>query len=296
MIHKSGFIDIIGDPNVGKSTLINSLVGEKISIITDKPQTTRKKVLGIINKPNYQMIFSDTPGIIHKPVYLMQKMMMIDIKKSLNSADIILIITEIGKYKYISKDFFDCITNKNIPIIVLINKIDKIGIKYKENVLYNTIYYCNKLFPDLEILPISALKNINKDFLMKKIESLLPEHPPFYPKKYISNRPKRFFVNEMIRENIYILYDKEIPYSTEVVTDFFKEKQNIINIRSSIYVEKESQKGILIGKKGNILNKLKLMSIKNIEHFYEKKIRLLFHVKVSKNFRYNFSKLKHFGY
>ncbi|WP_185869576.1 GTPase Era [Blattabacterium cuenoti] len=294
MIHKSGFVNIIGFPNVGKSTLMNALIGKKISIITNKPQTTRHRILGIVNKPNFQIIFSDTPGIIH-PIYPMQRIMMQYVKKSLYDGDIILLTTEIGKLEnfymidYIKK-------NKNVPIIILINKIDKIGIEYRENILYKTIDYWHKLFPNSEILPISALKKMNQDLLMNKIYELLSEHPPYYPKISLSNKSEYFFVNEIIREKIFFFYKKEIPYSVEIDTEFLKKEKTFIEIFSSIYVERDSQKGILIGKKGKTLKKLKFFSVKSIESCLKKKIKLKLHVKILKKWRYDYKKLKNFGY
>ncbi|WP_185858489.1 GTPase Era [Blattabacterium cuenoti] len=292
MLHKSGFVNIIGLPNVGKSTLMNSIVEKKLSIITNKPQTTRHRIFGIVNRSNFQIIFSDTPGIIH-PYYPMQKIMMQYVRKSLQDADIILFTTEIGKLEYFS--MFDNINN-NIPMIILINKIDKISIKKEEDLLYDTINYWHKLFPHSEILPISALKKINIDLLMHKIITLLSEHPPYYPKEFLSNKSERFFVNEIIREKIFFIYKQEIPYSVEIQTELFKEQKTFIYIFSSIYVEKNSQKGILIGKKGLTIKKLKFFSVKSMESFFRKKIKLKFHVKICFNWRYDFKKLKHFGY
>ncbi|WP_185876794.1 GTPase Era [Blattabacterium cuenoti] len=293
-VHKSGFVNIIGLPNTGKSTLLNSLVGEKISIITCKPQTTRHRILGIINEHNFQIIFSDTPGII-TPVYPMQKIMMQYVKKSLEDADIILLMTEVGKLRNFPM-FFNEIKKINVPIIILINKIDKIKMKYYNNILHDSVNYWKKLFPNSEILPISAIKKTNQDFLMKKIISLLSEHPPYYPKELFSNKSERFFVNEIIREKIFCLYKQEIPYSVEIDTILFKEKKNSIYISSYIYVERDSQKLILIGKNRNSLKKLKFLSIKSIELFLKKKIELEFYVKVSPKWRYNYKKLKFFGY
>ncbi|WP_238785038.1 GTPase Era [Blattabacterium cuenoti] len=268
---------------------MNSLIGEKLSIITHKPQTTRHRILGIFNKCDLQIIFSDTPGVI-SPTYPMQKIMMQYVEESLEDADIILFITEIGKLYH-----FPMLYNiKDVPIIILINKIDKIQMKY--HILYDTINYWHKLFPNSEILPISALKKINQDLLMYKIKTLLSEHPPYYPKEFLSNKSERFFVNEIIREKIFFLYKKEIPYSVEINTEFFKEEKTLIHIYSSIYVERDSQKGILIGKKGLTLKKLKFFSIKSIESFFRKKIKLEFNVKVCLNWRYDYKRLKYFGY
>ncbi|ACY40096.1 putative GTP-binding protein [Blattabacterium sp. (Blattella germanica) str. Bge] len=292
MIHKSGFVNIIGFPNTGKSTLMNSLVGEKLSITTYKPQTTRHRILGIINESNFQIIFSDTPGIID-PVYPMQKIMMQYVEKALEDADIILFLTEIGKLENIP--IFNEIKKTNVPIIILINKIDQIGIKYREYVLYDAINHWHKLFPNSEILPISALKKMNQDLLMNKIIDLLSEHPPYYSKEFLSNRSKRFFVNEIIREK-YFFIQKEIPYSVEINTILFKKEKTFIYILSYIYVERNSQKGILIGKRGDSLKKLKFFSIKSIESFLRTKIKLNLYVKVSPYWRYDYKKLKFFGY
>ncbi|WP_185850957.1 GTPase Era [Blattabacterium cuenoti] len=297
MIHKSGFVNIIGLPNVGKSTLMNSLVGKNISIITNKPQTTRHRILGIVDKTNFQIIFSDTPGLIIKPAYPMQKIMMKYVEKSLDGSDIILFITEIGKLNVFNKySFFLNYMKKNKNFIVLINKMDRLGKEYDESLLYKTIDYWNDIFPKSEILPISALKNINIDLLMNKISGLLDEHPPFYPKGWLSNRSERFFVNEIIREKIFSIYKKEIPYSVEIITDDFKENHICICIYSSIYVERISQKFILIGSKGRYIKKLINLSKKGIEFFFHKKVILKLNVKVCKNWRSDYQKLKNFGY
>ncbi|WP_185856501.1 GTPase Era [Blattabacterium cuenoti] len=307
MIHKSGFVNIIGFPNVGKSTLINSLVGEKISIITNRPQTTRHRILGIIEKSNYQIIFSDTPGIILQitSLSLMQKMMMQYVEKSLEDADIVLFMTDIGistvQLNLFQKCFsvtLNSIQKKNIPVIILINKIDRIGVKYTSDKLFSdTIDFWHKFLPYSEILPISALKKMNQDLLMNKILELLSEHPPYYPKGILSDRTERFFVNEIIREKIFFLYKKEIPYSVEIITEIFKEDEICINIFSSIYVERDSQKGILIGKKGKTIKRLEFFSVREIESFFnKKKVFLKLNVKVCKNWKSNYKKLKNFGY
>ncbi|WP_185862661.1 GTPase Era [Blattabacterium cuenoti] len=300
LIHKSGFVNIIGFPNVGKSTLMNSLVGEDISIITPKPQTTRHRILGIVDKYNAQIIFSDTPGFMIRTAFFMQKIMMKYIERSLEDADIILFTTEIGKF-FISDKYFSIFNslkniNKNKHFLILINKIDKIGVEYDEKILYETINYWHRIFPHSEILPISALKNINQDLLMDKIIGLLSEHPPYYPNGLLSNRSERFFVNEIIREKIFFLYKKEIPYSVEIFTEKFKKNEICIHIFSSIYVERNSQKGIIIGKKGTYINKLGALSIKGIEKFFKKKVWLKLDVKVCKNWRSDYKLLKKFGY
>ncbi|WP_185864430.1 GTPase Era [Blattabacterium cuenoti] len=294
--YKSGFVNIIGFPNSGKSTLINSIIGEKISIITYKPQTTRHRILGIFNQPYIQIVFSDTPGIIMHPIGLIQKIMMQYVKKSLEDADIILFTTEIGRKETIPPNINKCLFFQKKPIIILINKIDKIGIKCRENILYDTIEYWNKIFPKSEILPISALKKINEDLLINKIITFLSEHPPYYPNDIFSNKSERFFVSEIIRENIFIFYRKEIPYCTEIQTELFKEYNNFIYIRSTIYVERNSQKGILIGEKGKSIKKLEYYSVMDIESFFKKKVQLFLNVKICKNWRYDYNKLKNFGY
>lgn len=296
MDYRSGFVNIIGFPNTGKSTLINSIIGEKISIITHKPQTTRHRIFGIYNQSNIQIIFSDTPGIITHPTGLMQKIMMRYVNKSLEDADVILLTTEIGKKDPFPTRFEENMNLQKVPIIILINKIDKIGIKYRENVLYDTIEYWHKIYPKSEILPISALKKMNQDLLINKIITLLSKHPPYYSEDIFSNKSERFFVSEIIRENIFLFYRKEIPYCTEIRTKFFKEKKNYVYIICSIYVERNSQKGILIGEKGKSLKKLKFFSVQKIKSFFKKKIKLIFDVKISKNWRYDHNKLKNFGY
>ncbi|WP_185882387.1 GTPase Era [Blattabacterium cuenoti] len=300
MIYKSGFVNIIGFPNVGKSTLINSLVKKNISIVTKKAQTTRHRIIGLLEEANYQIVFSDTPGIMKQQNILIQKMMMKYVKKSIEDADIILFITEIGKYMILHDEYMNMFTylkQQDIPIIILINKIDKIGLYcYDNNIIHKTINFWNKLFPCSDILPISALKNINKEFLIQKIVNLLSEHPPFYPKEWISDRSQRFFVNEIIREQIYYLYNQEIPYSSEVMTNMFKEKNDNIDISSIIYVEKHSQKIILNGHHGLSLNRLQRESKKSIKNFFNKQINISIKILVLKNWRSDYYKLKYFGY
>ncbi|WP_185870802.1 GTPase Era [Blattabacterium cuenoti] len=298
-MHKSGFVNIIGFPNVGKSTLINSLVRENISIITNKPQTTRHRILGIIDESDFQIIFSDTPGIILNPISFMQRMMMQYVEKSLEDADIVLLVTEIGKLNFFKKKYFSFILNsiqkKNIPVIILINKIDKMGIK-NEKLFYDTIDDWHEFIPHSEILPISALKKMNQDLLMNKILGLLSEHPPYYPKGILSDKSERFFVNEIIREKIFFFYKKEIPYSVEISTEQFQENEIFIDIFSSIYVERDSQKKIIIGNQGNSIKKLGYFSVKRMEDFFKKKVYLKLNVKVCQNWRSNYKKLKNFGY
>ncbi|WP_185877859.1 GTPase Era [Blattabacterium cuenoti] len=298
MNYKSGFVNIIGFPNTGKSTLVNSILDKKISIITNKPQTTRHRILGILNKKKLQIILSDTPGFLEKTKNILHKIMMQYIKKSFEDADIILLVTELGKFPKIPIIFYKNLKKikLKIPIIILINKIDKIGLEFRENILYKTINHWNKIFPKSEILPISALKNLNKDLLMDKIYKLLPKHLPFYPKKLLSDRNNYFFVNEIIRQEIFNYYKQEIPYSVEIKTEFFEKKKNIIYISSIIYVERRSQKIILIGKEQKSIKRLRYFSEKNITSFFDKKIKLYLFVKVYKNWRNNYKKLKNFGY
>ncbi|WP_185872725.1 GTPase Era [Blattabacterium cuenoti] len=300
MIYKSGFVNIIGFPNAGKSTLINSLVEKNISIVTHKPQTTRHRIVGILDKENFQIVFSDTPGIMKKQKMLIQKIMMKYVKKSIEDADIILLLTEVEKYLFLHEKIMNFVTylkKQDIPIIILINKIDKMGLYYyNENILHKNINFWSQLFPLSDILPISALKNINKEFLIQKIVNLLSAHPPFYPKEWISDKSQRFFVNEIIREKIYYLYNQEIPYSSEVMTNFFKEENDHIDISSIIYVEKYSQKIILIGHNELSLNRLKRESKQSIKNFFKKEINISIKILVLKNWRSNYCQLKYFGY
>lgn len=291
MEHKSGFVNIIGNPNVGKSTLMNNLIGEKISIITHKAQTTRHRILGILNKPNYQIIFSDTPGIIN-PSYKLQESMMNYVKSAFQDADILIYMVEILEKDLKDKNIFKNILESSIPVLLLINKIDllsqdqvKIEIKkWKKNV------------PNAEILPISALNNFNIDKIMERVIELLPEHPPYYEKDLITDKPEKFFVEEKIREKILTHYKKEIPYSVEISVEEFLEEEKIIRIRAIIYVLRESQRGIIIGHKGKGLKRIGSESRKDLEKFFKKKIYLETPVKVKKDWRDDNKQLKKFGY
>ncbi|WP_185877337.1 GTPase Era [Blattabacterium cuenoti] len=295
MIHKSGFVSIVGKANVGKSTLMNSILDKKLSITTYKPQTTRHNIIGILNKPGYQMIFCDTPGFIEHGQNILQNRMIQYVKKSLKDVDIILLITEIGKFQKKSY-LFNIIKEKNIPIIIVINKIDKI-VSIKEKNIYNkTIKYWKNILDKTDIISISALKDINKNILIEKIQKLLPEHPPFYPKEFLTDKPKRFFVNEIIREKIFLLYKKEIPYITEVETEIFNEKKNCIYITSFIFVERNSQKNILIGKLGKSIYRLKYYSENSIKNFFDKEIKLNIYIKIFKKWYNDYKRLKMFGY
>ena len=290
-MHKSGFINIIGNPNVGKSTLMNNLVGEKLSIITSKAQTTRHRILGIVNGDNFQLIFSDTPGII-KPSYELQDSMMDFVKSALEDADVILYMVEIGEKSIKDPDVHNKIQSTKIPTIILLNKID---LSNQED-LENQINIWSKKYPNTEIYPISALNNFNTEKVINRIIELIPESPPYFPKDQLTDKPERFFVNEKLREKILMYYNKEIPYSVEVQTEEFKEEESIIKIRSLILVERESQKGIIIGHKGVALKKIGTKARIDLEKFFGKKVFIELHVKVSKNWRSNLNQLKKFGY
>jgi GTP-binding protein Era len=290
-VHKSGFINIIGNPNVGKSTLMNNLVGEKLSIITSKAQTTRHRILGIVNGDNFQLIFSDTPGII-KPSYKLQVSMMDFVKSALEDADVILYMVEMGEKSIKDPDVHNKIQSTKIPTIILLNKIDLSNQKDLENQIN---IWSNK-YPNTEIYPISALNNFNTEKVINRIIELIPESPPYFPKDQLTDKPERFFVNEKLREKILLYYNKEIPYSVEVQTEEFKEEESIIKIRSLILVERESQKGIIIGHKGVALKKIGTKARIDLEKFFGKKVFIELHVKVSKNWRSNPNQLKKFGY
>ena len=290
-MHKSGFINIIGNPNVGKSTLMNCLVGEKISIITSKAQTTRHRIIGIVNGDEFQLIFSDTPGIV-KPSYELQNSMMDFVKSALDDADIILYMLEIGEKSIKDLSVHNKILNAKIPTLILLNKID---LSNQED-LEQEVNKWSAQYPNSEIIPISALNNFNIENLINRIIELTPESPPYFPKDQLTDKPERFFVNEKLREKILMYYDKEIPYSVEIVTEEFKEEENLIKIRTQILVERESQKGIIIGHKGSALKKIGTKARLDLEKFFDKKVFIDLHVKVSKNWRSNTKLLKKFGY
>jgi len=290
-VHKSGFINIIGNPNVGKSTLMNNLVGEKLSIITSKAQTTRHRILGIVNGDNFQLIFSDTPGII-KPSYELQDSMMDFVKSALEDADVLLYMVEIGEKSIKDPEVHNKIQSTKIPTIILLNKIDLSNQEDTENQIN---IWSNK-YPNTEIYPISALNNFNTEKVINRIIELIPESPAYFPKDQLTDKPERFFVNEKLREKILLYYNKEIPYSVEVQTEEFKEEESIIKIRSLILVERESQKGIIIGHKGVALKKIGTKARIDLEKFFGKKVFIELHVKVSKNWRSNPNQLKKFGY
>ena len=291
MIHKSGFVNIIGNPNVGKSTLMNALVGEKLSIITSKAQTTRHRILGIVNHEEYQIIFSDTPGII-KPAYELQTSMMDFVKSAFDDADVLIYMVEVGEKELKNEAFFNKIIHSKIPFILLLNKIDK---STKEEVDEKIKYWREKV-PNSFVYVISALEKFNVEAVFYKIIELLPEGPPFYPKDQLTDKSERFFVNEKIREKILTHYKKEIPYSVEVETESFIEEDSIIRIRSIIMVERDTQKGIIIGHKGTAIKRVGAEARKDLERFFQKKVFIELYVKVNKNWRSDKDQLKRFGY
>jgi GTP-binding protein Era len=290
-MHKAGFVNIIGNPNVGKSTLMNAFVGEKLSIITSKAQTTRHRILGIVNGEDFQVVLSDTPGII-KPAYELQESMMGFVKSAFEDADVLLYMVEIGEQELKDEAFFNKITNSKIPVLLLLNKIDKSN----QEQLETQVQLWTEKVPNAEIFPISALEGFNVKEVFNRIIELLPESPAFYPKDQLTDKPERFFINETIREKILIHYKKEIPYAVEVDTEEFFEEENIIRVRSVIMVERETQKGIIIGHKGSALKRVGVEARKDLEKFFGKQIHIELYVKVNKNWRSNVNQLKRFGY
>jgi GTP-binding protein Era len=291
MTHKAGFVNIIGNPNVGKSTLMNAFVGERLSIITSKAQTTRHRILGIVNGDDFQVILSDTPGII-KPAYEMQESMMNFVKSAFEDADILLYMVEIGEKELKDEAFFNKIIHAKIPVLLLLNKIDTSN---QEQLEEQVAFWAEKV-PNAEIFPISALQNFNVKEVFARIIEILPINPAYYPKDTLTDKPERFFVNETIREKILLHYSKEIPYAVEIVTEEFFEDENIIRIRSLIMVERETQKGIVIGHKGEALKRVGVESRADLEKFFGKQIHIELYVKVNKNWRSNANMLKRFGY
>ncbi len=291
MTHKAGFVNIIGNPNVGKSTLMNALVGEKLSIITAKAQTTRHRILGIVNDDNHQIIFSDTPGII-KPAYELQTSMMDFVKSAFEDADILIYMVEVGEKELKNEAFFNKIIHSKIPVILLLNKIDK----STPEAVQEKIDYWREKVPNSYVYVISALEKFNVESVFAKIKELLPESPAFYPKDQLTDKPERFFVNEKIREKILQHYKKEIPYSVEVETEDFVEEEDIIRLRAVIMVERDTQKGIIIGHKGTAIKRVGTEARKDLERFFNKKVFLELYVKVNKNWRSNDRQLKRFGY
>lgn len=290
-MHKAGFVNIIGSPNVGKSTLTNAILGEKLAITTAKAQTTRHRILGMRNTEEYQLILSDTPGIID-PAYKLQESMMEAVQAVFADADVLVYMVEIGEKKGKSEDVILRLAKTDKPLILAINKID-IG---NQKLLEETIDAWKMQLPNADIWSISALEKFQIDALVKKIVQLLPEHPPYFPKDQLTDRSERFVVNEVIREKILLSYDKEIPYAVEVETESFKVEKSIIKISSIIYVERSTQKGILIGHKGAALKKVGTLARKELEQFFDNKIHLELYVKVNKDWRSNPNALKRFGY
>lgn len=290
-MHKAGFVNIIGNPNVGKSTLMNAFIGEKLSIITSKAQTTRHRILGIVNGEDFQVILSDTPGII-KPAYELQASMMDFVKSAFDDADVLIYMVEIGEKELKDEAFFKKITNSKIPVLLLLNKIDKSN---QEQLEEQSELWQQKV-PNAEFFPISATEGFNVKNVFDRIIELLPMSPAFYPKDQLTDKPERFFVNEAIREKILMHYKKEIPYAVEVDTEEFFEEDEIIRMRSVIMVERETQKGIIIGHKGSALKRVGVEARKDLEKFFGKQVHLELYVKVNKNWRSNQNQLKRFGY
>lgn len=291
MAHKAGFVNIIGNPNVGKSTLMNAFVGERLSIITSKAQTTRHRILGIVNGDDFQVVLSDTPGII-KPAYELQSSMMDFVKTAFEDADVLIYMVEAGEKDLKDEAFFNRIVKSKVPVLLLLNKIDKITQEFLEE----QVDVWKEKVPNAEIYPISALENFNVQNVFGRILELLPESPPYYPKDTLTDKPERFFVNETIREKILINYDKEIPYAVEVETEEFLEDDNIIRIRAIIMVERDTQKGIIIGHKGAAIKKVGIQAREDLEKFFGKQIHIEMFVKVVKDWRSNNYQLRRFGY
>ena len=290
-MHKAGFVNIVGNPNVGKSTLMNQLVGERISIATFKAQTTRHRIMGIVNTDEMQIVFSDTPGVL-KPNYKLQESMLAFSESALTDADVLLYVTDVVENPEKNLDFLEKVQKMTIPVILLINKIDESS----QEQLGNLVEKWHTLLPNAEILPISAKNKFGVDILLKRIKDLLPDSPPYFDKEQLTDKPARFFVSEIIREKILLYYDKEIPYSVEVVVESFKEKEKSIHIRAVIYVERDSQKGIIIGHQGVALKKVGAESRKALERFFGKSIFLETYVKVDKDWRSSKKELENFGY
>ena len=307
-MHKAGFVNIVGNPNVGKSTLMNQLVGERISIATFKAQTTRHRIMGIVNTPEMQIVFSDTPGVL-KPNYKLQESMLAFSESALQDADVLLYVTDVVENPEKNMEFLEKVQKMTIPVILLINKIDELktppipvmegssqNTRSSQNILSDIVEKWHSLLPNAEILPISAKNKFGVDLLLKRIQELLPESPAYFDKDQLTDKPARFFVSEIIREKILLYYDKEIPYSVEVSVESFKETEKNIHIRAVIYVERDSQKGIIIGHQGIALKKVGSESRKALEKFFDKRIFLETYVKVDKDWRSSERELQHFGY
>ena len=290
-MHKAGFVNIVGNPNVGKSTLMNQLVGERISIATFKAQTTRHRIMGIVNTPEMQIVFSDTPGVL-KPNYKLQESMLAFSVSALSDADVLLYVTDVVEDPEKNADFLEKVRGMKIPVLLLINKIDESD----QKTLGDIVERWHALLPKAEILPISAKNKFGTDLLLRRIQELLPESPPYFDKDQLTDKPTRFFVSEIIREKILLYYDKEIPYSVEVKVERFKETEKKIHINAVIYVERESQKGIVIGHQGVALKKVSSEARKTLERFFDKEVYLETFVKVDKDWRSSKKELDSFGY
>jgi GTP-binding protein Era len=301
-MHKAGFVNIVGNPNVGKSTLMNQLVGERISIATFKAQTTRHRIMGIVNTDDMQIVFSDTPGVL-KPNYKLQESMLAFSESALQDADVLLYVTDVVENPEKNMDFLEKVQKMSIPVILLINKIDELqniqnnlSNQNIQNILGDIVAKWHTLLPNAEILPISAKNKFGTDILLKRIKELLPESPAFFDKDQLTDKPARFFVSEIIREKILLYYDKEIPYAVEVRVERFKEEPKLIRINAVIYVERDSQKGIIIGHQGVALKKVSTEARKALEKFFGKSIYLETFVKVDKDWRSSQKELDSFGY
>ena len=289
--HKSGFVNIVGNPNVGKSTLMNRLVGERISIITSKAQTTRHRIMGIVNTEDMQIVYSDTPGVL-RPNYKLQESMLNFSESALDDADVLLYVTDVIETIDKNEEFLKQVQKEKCPILLLINKIDMTD----QQKLEALVQEWKTILPQAEIIPISALSNFNVDYVKQRVEELMPESPPYFEKDALTDKPARFFVTEIIREKILLYYQKEIPYAVEVVVELFKEDDEMIHIKALIICERDSQKGIIIGHRGQALKKVGAMARKDIERFFEKKVFLEMFVKVEKDWRNRDNMLRAFGY
>lgn len=290
-MHKAGFVNIVGNPNVGKSTLMNLLVGEKISIATFKAQTTRHRIMGIVNSDEYQIVFSDTPGVL-KPNYKLQESMLAFSESALVDADVLIYMTDVVEKYDKNQDFLDKVAKLNVPILLVINKIDLTN----QDSLIDLVNLWHERLPKAEIIPISASEKFNIEAVLRRVKELLPDSPPYFDKDQLTDKPARFFVSEIIREKIFLFYEKEVPYSTEVVVEQFHENRSRIVINCVIYVERESQKGILIGREGKALKRVSVEARKDLEKFFGKKIFIEIIVKVDKDWRSSSRELKNYGY
>ena len=291
-MHRAGFVNIVGNPNVGKSTLSNRLVGERLSIITSKAQTTRHRIMGIVNGEDYQIVFSDTPGVL-KPKFRLQQSMLEYSTGALVDADVLLYVTDVIESPTKNQDFLERVAREKVPVLLVINKIDLL--KGNDD-LMRIIDQWKQLLPNAEVFPTSALENFNVENIMKRIVELLPESPPYFGKDALTDRSSRFFVTEIVREKILMTYDKEVPYATQVIVEKFDESETAIHIMAIIYVERDTQKGIIIGHQGKKLKHVGIEARKDIEKFFDKKVFLELYVKVEKDWRNQENKLRAFGY